>query len=642
MSDAVEQPVEVDAPPATPGSVAPGEAGTAWTQRLRTPLRRFVHAEAGGSLVLVAAAVAALAWVNIDAHSYDTVWRTSLSVRFGTHAVTDDLRGWVNSGLMTFFFFVVGLEARREFDIGELRERRRVMLPFVAGLAGMALPVVVFLAINAGRPTTHGWGVAMSTDTAFALGVLALVGPRFRDRLDAFILTVLVVDDLVALVVIAFAYSSSVSVGALVVAAVLLAVVLAAGAAHVRRGIVYALLAAAMWVALFESGIDPVVVGLVMGLLTYAYPAARADLDRATEGFRLFREQPTAEFARQARASVEAAISPNDLLLQRFHPWTSYAIVPVFALANAGIPVGLHFLGHAFTSSLTLGIVVGYVVGKPVAIAGTSMLLARVSGGRLRPPVGWGAVFGAGSVAGVGFTVALLIASLAFSGATLQEAKLGVLTAAVVASLITWGVFRVVDALPPKTRALALLGRSEAIVDLADPVDVERDHIRGPRTAPVTLVEYGDLECPYCGQAEPVVRELLADFGDLRYVWRHLPLTHVHPHAQLAAEATEAAARQGAFWEMHDLLFTHQDALTKRDIVRYAGELGLDLEQFTDDLRRRLGAQRVASDVDGADLSGVSGTPTFFINGRRHHGAFDLATLTAAVKAARARAVIAG
>jgi protein-disulfide isomerase len=179
------------------------------------------------------------------------------------------------------------------------------------------------------------------------------------------------------------------------------------------------------------------------------------------------------------------------------------------------------------------------------------------------------------------------------------------------------------------------------IVDLAAPVDLDRDHVRGPKDAPVTLVEYGDFECPYCGRAEPVIRELLTGFGDLRYVWRHLPLNDVHPRAQLAAEAAEAAAAQEAFWEMHDLLLQHQDALRPSDLIAYADEIGLETERFAADLDRHTGASRVAEDVDSADLSGVSGTPTFFVNGRRHHGAYDIETLANAVRIARARAAIA-
>jgi protein-disulfide isomerase len=186
----------------------------------------------------------------------------------------------------------------------------------------------------------------------------------------------------------------------------------------------------------------------------------------------------------------------------------------------------------------------------------------------------------------------------------------------------------------------ALLGTAEAIVDLVEPVDPDRDHIRGPAEALVTVVEYGDFECPYCGQAEPVVRELLADFGDVRYVWRHLPLTDVHPRAQLAAEAAEAAASQGAFWPMHDLLLDRQQDLRPTDLSRYAGNLEIDVQRFRDDLRRHTHASRIAEDVDSASLSGVSGTPTFFINGRRHYGAYDITSLAAAVKTAKARAAI--
>jgi protein-disulfide isomerase len=196
------------------------------------------------------------------------------------------------------------------------------------------------------------------------------------------------------------------------------------------------------------------------------------------------------------------------------------------------------------------------------------------------------------------------------------------------------------ERLPKGLRLRALLGSAKPIVDLAVPVDPDRDHIRGPLDAPVTLLEYGDLECPFCGQAEPVVRELLADFGDVRYVWRHLPLNDVHPHAQVAAEATEAAAEQGSFWELHDMLLRHQGALKLPDLAGYAEQLGLDKERFREDMRKRVGRARIAEDVDGADLSGVSGTPTFFVNGRRHYGAYDVETLSRAVRAARARAAL--
>ena len=272
---------------------SPFTGRTAWARNLQTPLREFLRTETGGAAVLLAAAVAALVWVNVDASSYESLWETTLSIDLGDAGISLDLRHWVNSGLMTFFFFVLGLEARREFDLGDLRERRRFALPLLAGIGGMALAVAIYLAFNAGRSSAQGWGIAMSTDTAFALGLLALVGPRFPDRLRAFMLTVVVVDDILALVVIATVYTEQVTVSALLAAFGLFGAVLVARALGVRVGLVYFALGAAIWVALLESGVEPVVVGLAMGLLAYAYPAARSELERATERFREFREQPT-------------------------------------------------------------------------------------------------------------------------------------------------------------------------------------------------------------------------------------------------------------------------------------------------------------------------------------------------------------
>jgi protein-disulfide isomerase len=342
-----------------------------------------------------------------------------------------------------------------------------------------------------------------------------------------------------------------------------------------------------------------------------------------------------------ARESIRTAISPNERLQRIYHPWTSYVIVPLFALANAGIAIDADFLERAADSPITLGVLVGYVAGKPLGIVGTALLVTWLSRGRLRPTAGWGAVAGAGASAGVGFTVSLLVATLAFDGAQLEEAKAGILAAPVGAAAVTWLVFRTIGLLSQRRRIAALLGGAEPLLDLEFAVDPESDHIRGPLDAPVTVVEYGDFECPYCGRAEPAVRELLRDFADVRYVWRHLPLADVHPHAELAALASEAAADQGAFWEMHDQLLEHQDKLRMADLVSYADRLGLDVARFTEDLHGRVGANRIAQDVEGADLSRVSGTPTFFINGRRHHGAYDIDHLSRAVRAAGARAKLA-
>ncbi len=619
---------------------APLSARTAWTRNLQTPLRRFLQTETGSAAVLLGATVAALVWANVDNGSYERLWQTDLTIRLGSTSLSQPVRDWVSTGLMTLFWFVIGLEARREFDMGELRQRTRVALPVLAGIGGMIVPIAIYLAANAGSGSAGGWGAAMSTDTAFALGVLALVGPGLPDRLRSFMLTVAVVDDLVALVVIALAYTKHVEVVALLVGLAVLTATALIRTSRLHRGPVYAALGVTAWVAMFQSGVDPVAVGMVMGLLTYASPATRSDLERATDLFRLFREQPTPELARSARVGVASAISPNERLQQLYHPWTSYLIVPLFALSNAGIHISGHFLAHAYTSPITLGILFGYLLGKPLGIAGATWLVTMLSRGRLRPPVGWAAVGGAGMLGAIGFTVSLQISTLAFTGTRLEEAKLGVLTAALCAATATWGLFRAIRRLPANVQLPAVLGRSDVIVDLAADVDVERDHQRGPADAPVTVVEYGDFECPHCGEAEPVVRELLADFGDVRYVWRHLPLNDVHPRAQLAAEAAEAAARQGAFWQMHDLLLANQANLNLDDLMRYAAQLGLDTERFAGDINRNAGAAQIAEDVDSADLSGVSGTPTFFINGRRHQGAYDIDTLSTAVRLAHARAAI--
>jgi protein-disulfide isomerase len=381
------------------------------------------------------------------------------------------------------------------------------------------------------------------------------------------------------------------------------------------------------------------VAGLAIGLVTSAYLPARGDLERATELTRSFREQPTPELAASARRSLVSTISPNERLQYLLHPWTSFVVVPLFALANAGIHLDGGLLEDAASSPVTLGIVAAYVVGKPLGILGASWLGSSRALGGARPTLTWPALAATGVAAGVGFTLSLLIADLSFHGRMLEEAKVGVLASAVLSPLLVWVAFQALRRLPASLRARQLGRTAEQLIDLADDVDPERDHARGRDDATVTLLEYGDFECSYCGLAESNIRDLLeAEGDDLRFVFRHLPLSDVHPHAQLAAEATEAAAEQDAFWDMYDLLLAHQDALSPRDIRRYAQELGLDLDRFTEDLRQRRHAPRIAADVASADASGVTGTPTFFINGRRHQGVYDVDTLRSAVRGARLRA----
>jgi Na+/H+ antiporter NhaA len=617
------------------GSVFRGR--TAWARNLAAPVRDFLGNETGGALALLIATVAALVWANSPwSDSYEDLWTTHLSISLGDSGISLDLRHWVNQGLMTFFFLVVGLEAKRELDLGELRERRRLTIPVFAAIGGLTVPVLIFLAFNAGGSGADGWGAAMSTDTAFALGVLALLAPN-GTRLRVALLSVAVVDDLVALTVIATVYTEHIAMTPLIVAVALFAVLIALRwAPPTARRFAAAPLGVGVWVALYKSGIDPVISGLAVGLITGAYPPVRTDLERVTELARSFREQPTPQLARSAQLGVASAISPNERLQYRLHPWTSFVIVPVFALANAGIQVDRDLLSHAVRSPVTLGILFGYVIGKPVGISAAAWVATRFG---VKRSLSWPVLIGGATVGGIGFTVSLLISSIAFEGRQLEEAKVGVLASAIVATVAAWLVFRVVSRLPASMRARQIADTRDELLDLSEDVDPERDHVRGSDDAPVTLVEYGDYQCSYCGQAEIVIRELLDSFGDdLRYVWRHLPLNDVHEHAQTAAEAAEAAAAQGKFWEMHDILLDHQGDLNPTDLARYANDIGLDLTRFWADLREREYAPRVALDVASADESGVAGTPTFFINGKRHRGAYDVNTLTATVRAARNRA----
>ena len=613
---------------------SPWRGITLWQRGRSAPLRSFLQTESGSAGVLVAAVVVALVWANVDSSSYHSFWDTELSIRVGSTGPSYDLREWVNSGLMTFFFLVVGLETRREFDLGDLRERRRFLLPFAVGLVGMVVPALIFLAFNAGKDSAHAWGISMSTDTALALGLLALIGREVPDRVRVFLVTVFVVDDLAALGVIAFVYSDDIDVLPLVLAVLLYVGLLVAVRVRMQQRWLFVVLGIVIWSALMSSGVDPLVAGLAIGLAAPAYTPSRGDLEEATGLVREFREEPTPALARSATAGLTSTLSPNSRLQAFYHPWTSYVIVPLFALSNAGITLDGGFLRHAYAAPVTLGVLVGYVVGKPVAVVTTSWIVTVLSRGRVRPPVGWAAVIGSGTISGIGFTVALLIATRALDGVELEQAKLGALSAVVASAVLTWLVYRLAALLSPDRRARALLGDTKLIQDLVPEVDPACDRLRGPVDAPITVIEFGDFECPHCGRAEPVVRDLLED-TDVRYVWRHLPLTDVHPQAQLAAEASEAASAQGAFWEMHDLLLAHQDALTGQDLMRYAGQLGLDTERFHNELKQGKHQHRVAQDVESADLSGVSGTPTFFINGQRHYGAFDVETLSAAVRTAR-------
>ena len=439
------------------GEAAEGPSVTPWSRRL-APVREFVATENASALVLLLATVTALAWANSPwSASYESFWHTEVSLQFGNAELSLDLRHWINDGLMAFFFFVVGLEIRREFDMGELRERRRVATPVLAAVGGMVAPALIYLAINAGEPTARGWGIAMGTDTAFALGILTLVGGA-TPRVRTFLLTLVIVDDIVALLVIALAYTSDLSWGALAVAVALFGVVLALRAAGVRHGVPYFIVGLAMWIATLASGVHATIAGVAVGLLATAYPPSRESLTRVGDQWRLFREEPTPQYARTASRSLALSVSPNERLQNLFHPWTSYVVVPLFALANAGVTLEAEVVRKVLTEPIFVGIVVGLVVGKPLGIVGMTWLVSRPRFGGFPRTVPWPPLVGAATVAGIGFTVSLLIADISFEGVELEEAKLGILAASIVASLLGWLAFTIIHSLPPRGRTRAPKG----------------------------------------------------------------------------------------------------------------------------------------------------------------------------------------
>jgi Na+/H+ antiporter NhaA len=609
-------------------------ASTPFRGGLKRPLQEFLHTEAGSASLLLVATVVALVWANSPwGDAYTDLWETTASISVGDVGISEDLRHWVNDGLMVFFFYVVGLEIRRELSMGELTDKREAAIPALAAVAGMVVPALIFVAIVGGGEGARGWGIVMATDIAFVLGALALLGPRCPGSLRVFLLTLAIIDDLGAITIIAVFYTDDLDLTALAIAAILLVVFALVREVRVWRGPAYFLAGAALWVAMHESGVHPTIAGVILGTMTAAFVPQRGAVERAARTGRSFRQAPSPEAARTATIDISAAVSPNERLQAALHPWTSYVIVPLFALANAGVELSGDALSDAATSSLTIAIVAGLVVGKLVGITGASLLGVRLGLGRLPRGVGTGQLVGGAALAGIGFTVALFITDLAFEEGPVQdEAKVGVLVASALAAGLGALLFRFAGRRGDGTTAARPFA-------LDPPVDPERDHVRGPADAPLTLVEYGDFECPFCGEATGAVAELRERYGpELRYVFRHLPLQDVHPHAALAAQAAEAAGAQDRFWDMFDVLFAHQDDLELEDVEGYAAELGLDVDRFVADLEEARHVGRVEDDVQSAEASGVTGTPTFFVGDRRHTGAHDAATLGAALDGARAAA----
>ena len=531
---------------------------------------------------------------------------------------------------MTFFFFVVGLEVMAEFTIGELTDRARAAVPVLAAVAGLAVPAMIFLLINSSGENASAWGVVISTDTAFLIGALAIINPKFPARLRLFLLTLAVVDDIGALAVIALFYSDAIRIGPLLVAAVLIAGIALVRYLPAGRGVAYAVIGFALWVALYMGGVHPTLAGVAIALLIPVFTPERRQVEETVDLIRAFRQSPSSEYARAASRGLRDSISINERLQMQFGPYVSFLVLPLFALVNAGVRLTAETMSAAMRSPLTWGIVAGLVLGKFIGITAATWLVARVRWGQLAPGLTLRRIAGGAALSGIGFTISLFIIDIAIDDPLRQdEARVGVLLASLLAFLLGWAIFKLTDRFsPPKAVGMKLVRT----------VDPERDHIRGPGDAPLTLVEYGDFECPFCSRATGSIDQVRKHFGDeLRYVWRHLPLERVHPRAFDAARASEAAALQGKFWELAREMFDHPDDLEWSDMYRYAVAAGIDIEQFDKDVRIHASKvlHRVQDDAQDAEVMDLNSTPTFFVNGKRHKGPWDAASLIRALEEGR-------
>jgi len=581
--------------------------------------------------LLLGATLVAILWANSPwAQSYWSLLDTHVGFSFGAHHFELTVKHLVNDGLMAFFFFIVGLEVKREFAIGELTDRARAAVPVVAAIAGLAIPAVIFLMLNPSGENAQAWGVVISTDTAFLIGALAIIKPKFPGRLRIFLLTLAVVDDVGALIVIAVFYSDTVRIAPLIVSMLLIIAIALVRYLPTARGPAYAVLSFGLWVALFTAGIHPTLAGVAVALLIPVFAPERQQVEEAVEVIRAFRQSPNSQYARAATRRLRQSISINERLQTDVGPYVSFVVLPVFALVNAGVRLDAASLAAAARSPLTWGVIAGLVLGKFIGITGATWIMAHTGLGVLAPGLRLRRVAGGAALSGIGFTISLFIVDIAISDPGRQDqARIGVIAASLVAFVAGWAIFRIMDLVsPPEPIGLKLIR----------PIDPERDHIRGNADAPLTLVEYGDYECPFCSRATGAIDEVRMHFGDqLCYVWRHLPLERVHPRAFDAARAAEAAGRQGKYFEMGAQLFAHQDDLEWADIYRYANSIGLDLEQFDQDVRVRpsKGLHRVQDDAQDAAVMDLNSTPTFFVNGKRHKGPWDSASLIRALEEGR-------
>lgn len=419
--------------------------------RVVNPIVRFMHVEAAGGIVLLACTIVALVLANSRfADGFLAIWKMEVGFRFGDFEMIHSLKHWISDGLMAIFFFVVGLEVKRELVLGELRDVRRATLPVAAALGGMVVPAGIYLALQWGGEGARGWGIPMATDIAFVVGCMAVLGPRVPHILRVMVLSLAIVDDIGAILVIAIGYTDDVDMMALLLGIALLGLIFILGRLGVRSFIVYTILGTLVWLGFHESGVHATIAGVLLGLLTPARSYVSESflgslLGRAADlvhggGFEglSHRASRVRDFLRTTRESI----SPLEYLEATLHPWVGFLIVPLFALANAGVPFEISDFG----SPVAVAVMAGLVIGKPVGIVLSSWLVIRLVLKKLPEGLSWGGIVGAGCLAGIGFTMALFIAGLALGGESLDEAKIGILGGSAIAAVL--GMVLLILALP--------------------------------------------------------------------------------------------------------------------------------------------------------------------------------------------------
>ncbi|MDM7831829.1 Na+/H+ antiporter NhaA [Cellulomonas edaphi] len=419
-------------------SSTPGPALRVRVPAISPSVREFLATEAGSAMVLLAATVLALVWSNSPwSGGYEAFWSTTAGIHLGDWSLDLDLQHWVNDAAMAVFFAVVGLEISREVSHGELRERRTVAVPALGALGGLLVPVLIYLAFTAGTDSAHGWGVVMSTDTAFLVGILALFGPACPDRLRLFLLTLAIVDDIGAITVMAVFYSDDVDVLALGLAALVVVGMLVMRWLRVWQLLPYVLAGAALWLAIHASGVHATLAGVLVGLLVPATLPRREHVEAVAGYAGDLVEDTTAEREHLAELAARAAVPASDRLQRMLHPWSAYVVVPLFGLANAGIKLDPDTVADAMSSRLTIGIAVALVLGNAIGITGAATLAIRLGLGDLPGRVRYGHLLGGAVLAGIGFTISLFIAQLAFDDeAQLAQAKIGILAGSLVAAVL--------------------------------------------------------------------------------------------------------------------------------------------------------------------------------------------------------------